>query len=188
MADDPQFSALRRGNITLHLINGDNFPAVRRMFTGFPDSEYMLSEMDQSYIPRYDLSGRRVIYGFYATLDGELAGASLLGISDWGNLRGFTGADTLRHMRGRGVAPGSKPHLFYAGFHLLGLHRIETGCAASNHASRRSIEKTPGFVHEGTLRSYARTAGGEFEDEHFYGILRADWEKLYNPAEIEVIP
>ncbi len=185
--DDPHFSALRRGNLTLHLINGANFAHVRRMFSGFPDSDYLLSELDQSYIPKYDLSGRRIMYGFYTMLDNELAGASLLGISDWGNLRGFTGADTLLHMRGRGVAPGSKPHLLYLGFHLLGLHRIETGCAASNTASRRSIEKTPGFVHEGTLRSYARNEQGEFEDEHFYGILRADWEKLYDPSEIEMI-
>ena len=35
------------------------------------------------------------MYGFYSMLDGELAGASLLGIGDWGDLRGYTGADTL---------------------------------------------------------------------------------------------
>ena len=181
------FQALRHGRITLHLINADNFPAVRRMFTGFADSEYMLSELDQSYIPQYDSSGRRILYGFYALLDGELAGASLLGISDWGNLHGFTGADTLLHMRGRGVAPGSKPHLFYLGFHVLGLNRLETGCLVSNTASRRSIEKTPGFVYEGTLRRFARNDSGEFEDELRYSILREDWLKLYNFDEIDVI-
>jgi ribosomal-protein-serine acetyltransferase len=181
------FRALKHGRITLHIINADNFPEVRRMFTGFADSEYMLSEMDQSYIPDYDRSGRRVLYGFYALLDGELAGASLLGISDWGNLHGFTGADTLMHMRGRGVAPGSKPHLFYVGFHILDLNRIETGCFVSNIASQRSIEKTPGFVYEGTLRKFARNEQGEFEDERRYSILREDWAALYNPDEIEVL-
>jgi ribosomal-protein-serine acetyltransferase len=181
------FRVLKHGRITLHLINADNFPEVRRMFTGFPDSEYMLGELDESYIPKFDSSGRRIIYGFYALLDDELAGASLLGISDWGNLHGFTGADTLLHMRGRGVAPGSKPHLFYLGFHVLGLNRIETGCFVSNTASRRSIEKTPGFVYEGTLRKFARNEQGEFEDEQRYSILREDWVKLYNPDEIEVL-
>lgn len=183
----PLFRALRHGRITLHLMNADNFPEARRMFTGFADSEYMLREMHQNYIPDYDRSGRRVLYGFYALLDGELAGASLLGISDWGNLHGFTGADTLRHMRGRGVAPGSKPHLFYLGFQVLGLNRIETGCFVSNTASQRSIEKTPGFVYEGTLRKFARNEQGEFEDERRYSILREDWVNLYDPTEIEVI-
>ncbi|MBZ0298773.1 MAG: GNAT family N-acetyltransferase [Anaerolineae bacterium] len=181
------FCALRRGPITLHLINADNFPDVRRMFTGFTDSAYMLREMDTSYLPKYDTSGRRILFGFYAMLDGELAGGSLLGISDWDNLHGFTGADTLLHMRGRGVAPGSKPHLFYLGFHRLGLNRIETGCFVSNKASRRSIEKTPGFVYEGTLRRFSRNEQGEFEDERRYAILREDWVKLYNPTEIEEI-
>lgn len=182
-----KFRALRRGNITLHRIDADNFPSVRRMFTGYPDSDYMLKEMDESYVPRYDSSGRRTIYGFYSMLNGELAGASLLGIGDWDELRGYTGADTLLHMRGRGVAPGSKPHLFYVGFHLLGLHRIETGCLVSNIASQRSIEKTPGFQFEGILRSFERNEQGEFEDERYYAILREDWLRLYDPNEIDVI-
>lgn len=181
------FSALRRKAITLHLINGDNFPNVRHMFTGFPDSAYMLKEMDESYIPQYDSDGRRTVYGFYSFLDDELAGASLLGISDWDELRGYTGADTLQHMRGRRIAPDSKPHLFYVGFHLLGLNRIETGCLVSNRSSQRSIEKTPGFQFEGILRSFARNERGEFEDELRYAILREDWLKLYNPNEIKVI-
>lgn len=179
--------ALRRGSLQLHLINAENFPEVARLFTGYPDSDYMLSELHQSYIPRYDMAGRRIIFGFYATLDGELAGGSLLGISDWDNLHGYTGADTFEHMRGRGVAPGSKPHLFYLGFHLLGLNRIETGCLVSNTASQRSIEKTAGFVYEGTLRQFQRNAAGTFEDERRYAILRHDWERLYDPAEIEVL-
>ncbi len=187
MLDKRPIQALRSGNIILHLINPDNFPEVRKMFTGFPDSDYMLKELDQSYIPQYDLAGRRTVYGFYARLDDQLAGASLLGISDWDNLLGFTGADTFVHVRGRGVAPGSKPHLFYLGFYLLGLNRIETGCFVSNTASRRSIEKTPGFVYEGTLRKFQRNDAGEFEDELRYSILRTDWETLYDPHEIDVI-
>jgi RimJ/RimL family protein N-acetyltransferase len=75
-------------------------------------------------------------------------------------------------MRGRGVAPASKPLLLRLGFGALGLNRIETGCFVSNLASRRSIEKTPGFRLEGTLRQYGRNARGEFEDELRYAILR----------------
>ena len=121
------------------------------------------------------------------TYDGELAGMSLLGIADWQRLRGFTGADTFAHMRGRGIAPGSKPHLFYLGFALLGLYRIETGCLVSNAASKRSLDKTPGLVFEGTLRGWFRWTDGHFEDEHRYSIVRPDWETHYDPADIETV-
>src|SRR5437870_12936966 len=123
MADTLDFKALHSGQITLHLITEENKDAVRAMFEGFPDSDYMLKEFDQSYLPRYDTEGRRTKWGFYAMLDGELAGMSLLGVGSWHDLRGYTGADTLLHMRGKGVAPGSKPHLFHLGFEFEGVLR-----------------------------------------------------------------
>ena len=113
------------------------------MFKGFPDSDDMIQEIKENYIPEYE-DGRRIKYGFYTMLENQLAGVSLLGISDWKARKGYTGADTLLHMRGRGIAPASKPHLFFLGFEILGLNRLETGCLVSNLASRRSIEKTPG--------------------------------------------
>jgi ribosomal-protein-serine acetyltransferase len=181
------FRALRAGPITLHRITQANTDSVLAMCCGYADSDYMLGEIRRSYLPAYDDQGRQLVYGFYTTLDDQLAGGSLLGISSFAAARGYTGADTLLHMRGRGVAPGSKPHLFYLGFHLLGLNRIETDCLASNTASRRSIEKTPGMIYEGTLRSYARNPQGNFEDEYRYAILRHDWLRFYAPGEIEVI-
>jgi RimJ/RimL family protein N-acetyltransferase len=181
------FKALRLGPITLHRIAEDNLTTLWDQLSQHPDAGYMLRELETSYLPKWDAEGRPTKIGFYATLDGVLAGMSLLGISSWRDLRGYTGADTLMHMRGRGVAPGSKPHLFYVGFHLLGLNRIETGCFISNSASRRSIEKTPGFVCEGTLRSYARNADDQFEDELRYAILREDWTRLYDPDRVQCI-
>jgi len=182
-----RFSALKRGAITLHRITEENASWLRSELAHFPDADYMIGELDKSYLPRYDNQGRPTKLGFYATLDGVLAGMSLLGIGSWHDMRGYTGADTLTHMRGRGVAPGSKPHLFFVGFHLLGLNRIETGCFVSNLSSKRSLEKTPGLVLEGTLRQYGRNLQGHFEDEYRYAILRSDWLRLYDPTEIEVI-
>ena len=112
---------------------------------------------------------------------------SLLEIFDWKALKGATGADTLLHMRGKGVAPRSKPHLFYLTFELLGLNRIETGCLVSNTASKISIEKTPGFRFEGISRESGINADGVFEDEYLYAILRKDWERLYDKSQIKVI-
>lgn len=180
------FHALRCGAITLHRITAANVDEVRVMWSGFSDSDYMLSELNESYLPQYDAEDRQILYGFYAMLDGVLAGGSILGVSAWSHRRGYTGADTFTHMRGKGVAPGSKPHLFYLGFALLGLWRIETGCNVSNTASKRSLDKTPGLQLEGVLRGYARNADGSFEDEYRYAILRPDWERLYDPREVEV--
>lgn len=181
----PTFAGLRIGPIELHLITHDNAAELRERLSRYPDGDYMLSELEESYLPTQDREGRTNKYGFYTTLNGELAGMSLLGISRWPDLRGYTGADTLEHMRGRGVAPGSKPHLFYLGFHLLGLNRIETGCFVSNLSSKRSIGKTPGFIFEGTLRQYGRNTQGQFEDEYRYAILRDDWLRLYNRTDVD---
>lgn len=181
------FRALRAGPLTLHRIHENNLEQVRGLFSALPEAAYLLAELDANYQPEYDEERRQVVYGFYATFDGQLAGASLLGISSWREARGFTGADTFLHMRGRGVAPASKPALYYLGFALLGLNRIETGCFASNVASRRSLEKTPGLVYEGTLRQYARNAAGVFEDEHRFAILRADWVALYARVPVDVL-
>ena len=180
------FKALHADSITLYLINEENLADVRSLFQGFPDSDYMLKELEKSYAPRFE-GGERTKYGFYSMLENDLAGLSLLGISSWKDRRGYTGADTLLHMRGKGVAPRSKPLLFYLGFEMLRLNRIETGCYVSNLASRRSIEKTEGFQLEGVLREYGLNPRGEFEDEYRYGILRRDWMILYDKSQVDVI-
>ncbi|WP_187027609.1 GNAT family N-acetyltransferase [Persicimonas caeni] len=176
--------SLTHGAITLHLITEQSVAELEEYLRDNRDSQTFIDAVRAHYLPRYDAEGRRTKWGFYAVNDGEVVGCSLLGIGSWPVRRGYTGAFTLPEMRGRGIAPGSKPHLFYLGFELLGLHRIETGCNASNLASKRSIEKTPGFRFEGTLRGYARGDDGEFEDEHRYAIVREDWKALYEPAEI----
>ena len=108
-------------------------------------------------------------------------------MDSWQTRTGSTGADVLLHMRGKGVAPRSKPHLFYLAFELLGLNRVETGCFVSNTASRKSIEKTAGFIFEGTSRQSGWNDLGQLEDEHHYAILKQDWQKLYDKARIEVL-
>ena len=180
------FKALSSDSITLYLIDEENLPEVCSMFQGFPDSGYMLKELEESYRPEFE-DGARVKYGFYSTLGGELAGLSLLGVGSRKDRRGYTGADTLSHMRGRGVAPRSKPHLFYLAFEVLGLNRVETGCYVSNTSSRRSIEKTAGFELEGVMREYGLNPRGGFEDEYRYAILRRDWLKLYDKSRVELI-
>ncbi|OON67709.1 GNAT family N-acetyltransferase [Hymenobacter sp. CRA2] len=181
------FRALTSDFITLHLINEDNLPEIFTLFQGFPDSAPMLKELMRNYLPRYE-RGQRTNFGFYSLLDGQLAGMTLLSVDSWEERSGSTGADVFEHMRGRGVTPRSKPHLFYLAFELLGLNRVATGCRVSNLASKRSIEKTRGFQFEGVMRESGLNDQGEFEDELLYAILRRDWEQLYSPAAVTVVP
>lgn len=178
--------ALYSDSITLHLVNEDNLAQVSTLFQGFPDSSEMLQELFQHYLPRYE-NGKRTNYGFYVLLGDELAGMTLLTVDDWAGRIGSTGADMFRHMRGRGVTPRSKPHLFYLAFELLGLNRVATGCLISNVSSKRSIEKTAGFQFEGISRESGVNERGEFEDEYLYAILRRDWLRLYDRSQIQVI-
>ena len=180
------FKALYSDSITLHLITDDNLSRVYDLFQGFPDSKPMLEEMFQNYLPEYE-KGRQVKYGFYTMLADQLAGMSLLSIDSWQERSGSTGADVFEHMRGRGVTPRSKPHLFYIAFELLNLNRVATGCLISNQSSKRSIEKTIGFQFEGISRESGINEQGEFEDEYIYSILRRDWLKLYDKNQVQVI-
>jgi RimJ/RimL family protein N-acetyltransferase len=182
----PTFRALSADSITLHLINEDNLNHINTLFQGFPDSAEMLAELHENYRPEYR-HGRRINYGFYSLLGPELAGMTLLSVDSWEERAGSTGADVFRHMRGRGVTPRSKPHLFYLAFELLGLNRVATGCRVSNLSSKRPIEKTAGFQFEGVMRESGVNEQGEFEDEYLYAILRRDWERLYDKALVQVL-
>ena len=178
--------ALYADSLTLHLINEDNLADVCAKLQGLPDCDAMIQEIAEHYLPEFD-KGTRTKYGFYTMLENQLVGFSLLGIDDWQQRKGYTGADTLLHRRGQGIAPRSKPHLFYLAFELLGLNRVATGCLVSNAASKRSIEKTPGFQFEGVSRESGLNEKGEFEDEYLYAILRSDWLKLYDKSQVRVI-
>ncbi|QNH64043.1 GNAT family N-acetyltransferase [Hymenobacter sediminicola] len=180
------FQALHSDSITLHLINENNLSEVYALFQGFPDSQEMLDELFRNYLPRYE-QGRRTNFGFYSLLGQELAGMTLLTVDSWEERTASTGADVFRHMRGRGVTPRSKPHLFYLAFELLGLNRVATGCLLSNISSRRSIEKTAGFQLEGIMRESGVNDAGEFEDEYLYAILRRDWLRLYDKTLVTVL-
>lgn len=181
------FKALYSDSITLHLIEADNLAEVCLLFQGYPDSRDMMAELLRHYLPQYE-NGRRINYGFYVTLDNKLAGMTLLNVDtkpdEW---NGSTGADMFAHMRGQGITPRSKPHLFYVAFELLGLNRVATGCLISNESSKRSIEKTAGFQFEGISRESGVNEQGEFEDEYNYAILKRDWLALYDAAHIQVI-
>ncbi len=67
---------LRCDGITLQLITDDNIADIHAMLRGLPDEEEMTAEIAENFMPQFH-RGRQTQFGFYAMLDGELAGFSL---------------------------------------------------------------------------------------------------------------
>ena len=55
------FKAIYSDGITLHLINEFNIDEVRALFAGFEDSKEMLEEINESYLPEYEICGAEVL-------------------------------------------------------------------------------------------------------------------------------
>lgn len=76
----------------------------------------------------------------------------------------------------QGYATEAVAILLAFGFGELGLHRIHSGCAASNAASIRVLEKS-GFQHEGTTRE-SFPIGDSWDDYVIYGLLGSAWHHM----------
>ncbi|MDQ3710623.1 MAG: hypothetical protein M3388_00150 [Acidobacteriota bacterium] len=74
------FKAIYSDSIMLHLITEENLGEARSMFEDFADSGYMLAEFDESYLPKIE-DGKVTRYSFYAVLDNDLAGLTLLDVA-----------------------------------------------------------------------------------------------------------
>jgi hypothetical protein len=110
----------------------ENLADVRSLFQGFPDSDEILRELEKSYVPRF-AEGVRTKYGFYAMLENELAGLSLLGISNWKDRRGYTGAGhAAAHARARSCRHAVSRTCFTWRSRSSGIESRETGCFVSN--------------------------------------------------------
>ena len=170
--------SLRVADLVLHRIDEQSCRDAEAGIAAAGDAR-LLPQLRTLYMPRYDGLRRQTKFGFFITSNDCFVGLTLLAVSSWENSHGYTTTDIAERYRGRGFAPGTKPHLFHLGFSIVGLNRIEAGCSVANVASKRSLEKTAGFVYEGRLREYARNPDGGFDDEERYAIVRRDWERLY---------
>lgn len=179
-----ELTTLSYSKYKIVLINDENKKYLHQQFLNSDESDYFCNELTRVSNARVDANDRRTRYGFYTLYEDQLAGLNLLGISNWEKKIGYTGVDVLPHLRGRGIAPATKPLLFYLGFELLKLELIETGCLVSNLSSKRSIEKTKGFQYVGILKDYHQHEDGRLEDEYRYFITRPVWEKEYSSIQI----
>lgn len=172
------FIGLKCGKVSLYLIDAWNMRSVAEMMSERGGRAAMCELIEARYGPRVDEAGERTRWGFYTRFNGHIAGFSSLWIKDG---IAQTGAETLPIWRGNGIASMSKPALFHLAFEILGLDRVETACAASNAASKASIEKTPGFEFSGM------GSGQEGEEEFRYVITRESWAQHYKDVVVEVL-
>ena len=115
-----------------------------------------------------------------AIWNGErLAGTVGVHRIDWVNRRVEIGYWLGREYEGRGIMTNACRVVVTHLFRELELHRVEIRCAVEN-ARSAAIPKRLGFTLEGTLRD-AQLVGGRYHDQWVFGMLRDDWNHVWNP-------
>lgn len=95
---------------------------------------------------------------------------------DEGFHRGEIGYELHRDFWGRGIMTEAVSAILTYSFSELNLHRVEALMDIANERSRGLALKL-GFTYEGYLRQRYYIGEGHFEDEHYFGLLRDEWQK-----------
>jgi ribosomal-protein-alanine N-acetyltransferase len=93
---------------------------------------------------------------------------------DEGYHRAETGYILNRAYWGQGIMGEALSAILTYGFTEMELHRIEAIIDVANERSKGVLLKL-GFQYEGNLRQRYLFRGG-FEDEHYFGLLRDEWQ------------
>lgn len=112
---------------------------------------------------------------------GDVAGAAQLWGIDLHNRSAQLGVSLRPSFRGRGLGTDVVRVLVRYGFSTRGLHRLQLGTLADNHAMIHAATSA-GFTHEGTLRA-AAWAEGAFIDEVVFGLLATEQQRAASPSE-----
>lgn len=89
-------------------------------------------------------------------------------------------------MRGRGYGTDAIRVMLRYVFLEMNLNRVGLEVLSYNQAAMRSYQRV-GFKLEGTLRAFSYR-DGVYYDMHIMGILRSEWEALYNQPSITYVP
>jgi RimJ/RimL family protein N-acetyltransferase len=89
-------------------------------------------------------------------------------------------------MRGRGFGSDAVRVMLKYAFLEMNLNRVGLEVLSYNEAALRSYQRV-GFRLEGSLRAFAYR-DGIYYDMHVMGILRSEWEALYNQPAITYVP
>jgi [ribosomal protein S5]-alanine N-acetyltransferase len=90
--------------------------------------------------------------------------------------RAETGYELKRAFWGKGIMFEAMSAILTYGFTQLELHRVEAIIDIANERSKGLLLKL-GFTYEGNLRQ-RYSFRDRFEDEHFFGLLKDEWQGL----------
>ncbi|HEY1387546.1 MAG TPA: GNAT family N-acetyltransferase [Ktedonobacterales bacterium] len=124
---------------------------------------------------RDDFAQRREIrWGIARHDDDRIIGSCGFHSFDEGYHRAETGYILNRAAWGQGVMAEALAAIIEYGFSEMALHRIEATIDIANSRSKNVLLKL-GFQYEGNLRQRSLFRG-RFKDEHYFGLLRDDWQ------------
>jgi ribosomal-protein-alanine N-acetyltransferase len=135
-----------------------------------------LAEVEAYIILRRDDFARRreIRWGIARHDDDRIIGSCGLHSFDEEFHRAETGYILNRAFWSQGFMAEALSAVLAYGFTEMGLHRIEAVVDSANKRSKNLLVKL-GFQYEGNLRQRFLFRG-EFEDEHYFGLLRDEWQ------------
>ncbi|HEU4785317.1 MAG TPA: GNAT family protein [Ktedonobacterales bacterium] len=138
-----------------------------------------LAEAEAYIILRRDdyVQRREIRWGITRDGDDRIIGSCGLHHFDEGYYEGYYRAETgyilHRDYWGQGFMAEALSAVLTYGFTEMALHRIEAVIDIANERSKNLLLKL-GFQYEGNLRQRFLFRGN-FEDEHYFGLLRDEW-------------
>ena len=112
---------------------------------------------------------------FAIVLEGKVIGEIYLNQPDLQNERAELGYSLSRQQWGKGLMTEAAQAVIDWAFQTYSFNRIFSTTDPRNVGSCRVLEKL-GMKREGQLRSHLKW-NGEFRDQLYYGLLRAEWKK-----------
>ncbi len=178
------FPSLTTTRLLLRQIQPNDAEAL---FAIFSDEEVMkfyghaphrsLNDSRESIRKTQERYARREAIRWGITLrdDDRLLGSCSLHHFDDGFHRAEIGYELNRASWGQGIASEAVSAVLTYGFTELGLHRVEAIIDIVNDGSKSLLTKL-GFAYEGNLRQRYYFEG-HFEDEHYFGLLKHEWQR-----------
>lgn len=183
--DWTQFPTIEADRIALRWVTDEDVDALYRIFSNVEVMRYwatppladrdaavdLLNEIQDGFREQSTLK-----WGVSKRTDGALIGTTTLFNLDFSNRRAEMGYALGREHWKQGYMQEALNALLAYAFETLNLRRIEADVDPRNAASIQTLERL-GFQREGFLRERWEV-NGEIQDALFYGLLRADWEKV----------
>lgn len=139
-------------------------------YESLDETKDLIRQVEELYVKK-----EAIRWGITFQGEDRLIGACTFFRFDEGFHRAETGCELNRTFWGKGIMTEAMAAVLNFGFNELGLHRVEAIIDIANERSKGLLLKL-GFTYEGNLRQRFPFRG-HFEDEHFFGLLKDEWQE-----------